>query len=174
MIKNRIENEPATRLGAKAPGARAAAKALVVFLCCLAALAVVGCATRPFVVKPDDPLYGTWISTAVDEGKERGFAKISLFADGRRLFYYHIAEPEPAYEGTYVLEEAWIDRQGNRWYKAKGAFWPKAGGAKTEEFKLYRIDPKGTVLESSSAGYGYPSTVEPLTSPFYGIWYQQK
>ena len=90
-------------------------------------------------------------------------------------FYRHIAEPEPAYEGTYVLEEAWIDRQGNRWYKAKGAFWPKSRRVRRRrEFKLYRINREGTTLESSSAGYGYPSTVEPLTSPFYGIWYRQK
>lgn len=157
------------------PGVSAATRPLVVFLCCLAALAVVGCATRPFTVKPNDPLYGTWINEEWGKkGEGMGFAKITLFADGRRLFYDDTADTEPAYEGTYVLEEAWIDRQGNRWYKAKGAFWPKAGGAKTEEFKLCKVNREGTTLESSSAGYGYPSTVEPLTSPFYGIWYRQK
>jgi hypothetical protein len=176
MIKNRIENVPATRLGANPPGARAAAKALVAFLCCLAALAVIGCATRPVTVTSDDPLFGTWINTEYEsKGTSGGFAKVVLFPDGRRLQYRKISDAEPAYEGKYAVEAAWIDQKGYRWYKMKGAYWTyNAGAGKTEMFILAKIDPKGTVLESSSAGYGYPDTVEPVTSPNYGIAYRQK
>ena len=153
-----------------------AAKALGVFLCCLAGLAVVGCATRPFTVKPDDPLYGTWVNTGFEsKGTSAGFAKIVLFPDGRRLQYRNISDAEPATEGTYAIEAAWIDQKGYRWYRMKGTFWTYTTGAgKTEMFILARIDPEGTVLESSAAGYGYPDKVEPVTSPNYGIVYRQK
>jgi hypothetical protein len=176
MIKNRIENLPATRLGANQPGTRAAAKALVALLCCIAALVAVGCATRPFTVKPDDPLFSTWVSTAYEsKGTSAGFEKIVLFPDGRRLQYRQISDAEPAYEGKYAVEAAWIDQKGYRWYKMKGAYWTyKAGAGRTEMFILARIDPKGTVLESSSAGNGYPDKVEPVTSPNYGIMYRQR
>jgi len=163
MSQNRIENMP---------GGRAEARAFVVFLCCLVALAVVGCATRPFTVKPDDPLYGTWINEEKD--KEGGGAKIILFPDGRESAYPHIADVQPAYEGRYTMEESWIDRQGNRWYKRKGTFWPHAGGTATEEYELIRINREGTVMEWATAGYGYPDKVEPVNSPNYRIWYRGK
>ena len=125
-------------------GVRAAAKALLAFLCCLAALAVVGCATRPFTVKPDDPLFGTWVNKDVDEGRERGYAKSVLTPDGRELDYRRIADTVPAYEATFTIEAAWIDRQGNRWYKLKGLFWIYGTeGAKTEMFNLVKVSPDG-------------------------------
>ena len=165
-------NEPIRNVS----GSRAAAKALVVFLCCLAALAVVGCATRPVTVEQDDPFFGTWVNEEWDkEGAVRGAAKMIQFPDGRQQLFRHIVDAEPLYEGIYSIEEAWVDRQGDRWYKSKGAFGMyKAGGVKTEEYELTRINRQGTVMEKSSVGYGYPDKVDPVSSPNYGIWYRRK
>ena len=163
-------NEPIENVS----GSRAA-KALVVCLCCLAVLAVAGCATRKITVKPDDPLYGTWISTAVDEGKERGFAKTVMTSDGRELDYHHIADTEPAVEGAFVIEEAWIDRPGYRWYKLNGKFWSYGtDGQKTMLFVLVKVSPDGNTIESAGQQTGYPEKVEPVLSPNYGIAYRQK
>jgi hypothetical protein len=174
VSEKRIENVAGA--GVISAGIRASARALVVFMCCLVPLVSASCATRPFTVKPDDPLYGTWISTEYEsKGTSGGFAKIVLFPDGRRLQYRKIQDAEPAYEGMYTVEAAWIDQKGYRWYKMKGAYWTyNTGAGKTEMFILARIDPEGTVLESSSAGYGYPDKVEPVGSPNYGIAYRQK
>lgn len=167
MSQNRIEN---------APGSRAEARAFVVFLCCLAVLAVVGCATRKVTVKSNDPLYGTWVNKDVDEGKERGFAKTVMTPDGRELDYHHIADTKPAVEGAFVIEEAWIDRQGYHWYKMRGRYWPFGtdGAQKKELFSLVKISPDGNIIETASRETGYPDKVEPVTSPSYGIAYRQK
>ena len=167
MSNNSIEN---------AHGMRTAARAPVVFLCCLAALAVIGCATHNVTVKPNDPLYGTWVNKDVDGGKERGFAKSVLTPDGRELDYHHIADTEPAVEGAFVIEEAWIDRQGYHWYKMHGRYWPFGtdGAQKGELFSLIKISPDGNTIESASRETGYPDKVEPVTSPSYGIAYRQK
>jgi hypothetical protein len=68
-----------------------------------------------------------------------------------------------------------IDRRGYRWYKKRAEFCMyNTDGAKTELFSLVKINPDGTVIESSSAQYGYPDKVEPVTSPNYGIGYRRK
>jgi len=157
------------------PGVSASARPLVVFLCCLAALAVAGCAARPFTVKPDDPLYGTWINKDVDEGKARGLAKSIMTPDGKEFDFNHIADTVPAYESTFTIEEAWRDRQGFRWYKLKGLFWIYGtGGAKTQMFNLVKVSPDGNTIESAGQQTGYPEKVEPVTSPNYGIAYRQR
>jgi hypothetical protein len=158
------------------PGGRAEARAFVVFLCCLAALAIAGCATRKVTVKANDPLYGTWVNRDVDEGKERGYAKSVMTPDGRELFYRHIADTEPAVEGAFTIEEAWIDRQGYRWYKISESYWPFGadGATKGKMFSLVKISPDGNTIESAGQETGYPDKVEPVTSPMYSIAHRQK
>jgi hypothetical protein len=93
-----------------------AARILTVCLCCLVPLLAVTCATKPSLVKTNDPVFGTWINPAYDGEKDRP-GKWILFPDGRELDYIYIADTQPYAEGRNIIKEAWIDANGDRWYK---------------------------------------------------------
>jgi hypothetical protein len=144
-------------------------------LCCLLALFTTACATRPIRITPDDPLFGTWINEEYDREGRSGSAKVTMLAEGRELDYNRIADAEPAYEGRFAIEAAWIDGDGYRWYKLKGETrLYHADSSPVPWFALFKVHPDGKTLESSSAQYGYPTTVAPVTSPNYGIMYRQR
>jgi hypothetical protein len=100
-----------------AHGRRAAARTLAVGLCCLLPLFVAVCATRPAALKPDDPLFGTWVNEEYEKLGRRGGGKAVLFADGRQLDYVYIADTEPIGESRNTIEKVWVDSGGNHWYR---------------------------------------------------------
>lgn len=74
----------------------AAAAIPAVFLFCLIFLFAIGCATRPVAVKPDDPLFGTWVNDQHEKPGSPFFARKVISPDGRELNYDFIADSEPS------------------------------------------------------------------------------
>jgi hypothetical protein len=142
--------------------------------CCLLPILAVTCATQSKALKPDDPLVGTWINEDYDKLEKGWIAKAVVSSDLRELDYTHIADAQPMQECRHVLEEMWVDAEGNHWYKLRTTMWAYPSGAgKVEGYSLTRINSAGTIFEGVFAQYGYPPTVDPL-GPSYGIMYQHK
>jgi beta-lactamase regulating signal transducer with metallopeptidase domain len=173
MVHERITNVLGLRPGARRFGRWAAMRVLVICLCCIVPLLALTCATKPMVVKPDDPIFGTWVNEEYDKGNRAWNARFEMFPDGRELDYLKSADQTPSNEGRNVFEEKWVDTDGNHWYKIRATNWlyPSKAGY-WEGFAVVRVSASGTVLEGVSAELGYPKDVSPL-GPGYGIYYKR-
>ncbi len=152
---------------------RGAVRTLAVCLCCLPAFTL-GCITRPAAIKPDDPLFGTWVNEEYNQAGQSRFPKSVMLPDGSELSYEHIADSEPVAESQNTIEKTWIDARGDHWYKihhirrfysTPELIW--------ERFTLSRVSAGGTILESFDGRYEYPKELRPL-DPEYSIRYKQK
>jgi beta-lactamase regulating signal transducer with metallopeptidase domain len=175
MLKARIRKVLSLRPARLGGGARGAVRVLAVCLCCLVPLLAVTCATGPkAAVRPDDPLFGTWVN-AKYEGNADFSAKMVMSPDGRELDYDRIASTEPEWEGNFNIEETWIDAEGNHWHKGRGTWWDPTAKhmGQADWYFVHKINPSGTVLESVSSQTGYPEEMGPLGG-FYGTWNKQE
>jgi hypothetical protein len=149
--------------------------AAVIILCVMPVLAGIG-QTQPVGIKGDDPLFGTWVNEQYDKdlSGRSGAGKSIILPDGHSLDYAHIADNTPSFEGWFVVEKAWVDDQGRRWYRLKTVTWvyPSKAG-RVEGFNLTRISADGSTVEGVWAQYGYPEDISPLGS-FYGTQHRQK
>ncbi len=173
MVNERIKNVLSLRPGARRFGRWAAMRVLAICLCCIAPLLALTCATTPMVVKPGDPIFGTWVNEEYDTSDRYMTARFVIFPDGRQLEYRKIADREPSYEDSNVFEEKWIDAEGNHWYKIRVTNWayPSRAGL-MEAFMLVRISASGKILEGVFSQAGYPTEVSSLGSQ-YGIFYKR-
>jgi hypothetical protein len=89
---------------------------LAILVLCLLPLLAVTCGTKPSLVRHDDPAFGTWVNPAFEGQAERP-GKWILFPDGRELVYRYIADTEPYRERRTVIQEAWIEANGDRGYR---------------------------------------------------------
>lgn len=175
MLKKRVKKVLGLKPRRSVFGARGAAAVLLVFLCCLVPLLALTCATGPGV-RTDDPLLGTWINEKYDAGNAERAARIVSTSDGRQLDYRHIGDTEPLYEGTFVVEEKWVDAEGYHWYKIHFAGKCCRRGNPYSKNTLARVNPAGTIREANYSGYGgYPDVAEfGRTGPGYSILYRQQ
>jgi hypothetical protein len=174
MLQERIKNVLGLKPGRFSFGMRGAVRVLAICLCCIAPILAITCATKPVVVKQDNPFYGTWVN-AEYEGKTPFLsAKFVNFSDGRELDYAKITDQEPYGEGKNTIEETWIDAEGNHWYKVRGTwdYYPYKG-ATSKGYGLIRINASGTVWEGVSAEAGYPAELSPIGGN-YGIYHRQE
>ena len=134
------------------------------------------CQSQVVGIKGDDPWFGTWVNEKYDKDASgrSGHGKSIILPDGHSFDYAHTTDNVPAYENWIVVEKAWVDDQGRRWYRCKTVTMVYPGkGSKTEGYGLNRISADGTTIEGVWAQYGYPEDVWPL-GPMYGIQYRQK
>lgn len=140
---------------------------------CLLLLAALGCATRPAALRPDDPLFGTWVNEEAERLGRGAAAKSVFFPDGRELVYQHITDAEPMGESEDTVEKSWIDSEGNHWYHIHWVGWgyddPEQ---KWEGFSLVKVSAAGTVQEGMWNRFGYPEELDPL-SPDYFVSYKR-
>ncbi len=115
-VEARIRNLMSLRPGRQLFGVRGAMRVLAIFVLCLLPLLVVTCGTKPSLVRHDDPAFGTWVNPAFEGQAERP-GKWILFPDGRELVYRYIADTEPCRERRTVIQEAWIEANGDRGYR---------------------------------------------------------
>ncbi len=135
------------------------------------------CQGQPVGLPGDDPLFGTWINGQYDKDTtgRLGSGKSIILPDGHVFDYHHIADNVPAWESWMVVEKAWVDDQGRRWYRTKFVTmrYPAGKGSKTEGLGLTRISADGSTIEGVWAESFRPDDVTP-TGPGYGIQYRQK
>jgi len=138
-------------------GALGAMKVLTVCLFCLLPLLTITCATKPSLVKHDDPAFGAWVNPAY-EGQKARPAKWILFPDGRELDYRFIADSEPYHERRNVIQEAWIEANGDRGYKLRSQ------GSEAEVWAVLKIRDGGKTYEMVRS-------LGPPEDRFYGVYY---
>jgi len=149
-------------------------KSLTAALRWLLPLLVMACAGGPPVIKTDDPLFGTWVNAEYEVLGRTGGAKAVIYADGRELEYVYIADTEPVLEIEFRIERAWIDAQGNHWYRIHHISRPlPARTPEWEGFALNKVSAGGGVLEGVWNRFDYPTEIAPA-DPSYGILYKQK
>lgn len=125
--------------------------------------------TRPLLLQPTDPLFGTWVNAAY-EGNVRGVAaKAVISADGTELDYRKVADSEPFAAGAFRFEAVWIDANGDHWYKMVwvGDDYPMP--LDKPRFKLYvllRVNAAGNLLDSITGDKAYPKDMK--DSSYYG------
>jgi beta-lactamase regulating signal transducer with metallopeptidase domain len=155
-------------------GLRGVLQVAAVCLCCLAPVLLLAAHTKPMAVGPNDPLFGTWISEQNDRSPRYSISKAVITPGGRELQYRHIGDVEPGKEYRFTVEETWIDREGDHWYKERWASWVYPSGAgRQEQFALGRVSGGGTVLERVSAQYGCPPELGEL-GPKYEILHKRE
>jgi hypothetical protein len=144
-------------------------------LCFLLPLLALGCATGAVVVKADDPLFGTWINEEYGGVSKSSPQKCVIFSAGRELDYKTMSDAQPEWEGRFTIEKAWVDEEGNHWYKTRwtGNYFPYRIEESWKGFGLTRINNSGTIMESVSAEAGYPEELSVLGGA-YGIYYRQE
>lgn len=118
---------------------------------------------RPLLLQSTDPLFGTWVNPAYEDAMVETSAKVIVFADGSQFEYYKLADQTPYLAGNFRLEAAWIDEEGNRWYKAiwTGDYHPFP--TKVPRFKWYslmKINAPGTLLEMIGGDVAYPKDLK--------------
>lgn len=152
------------------------ASALIPAIClfCLISLFAISCATRPVVIKPDDPLFGTWVNDQHEKLGNIWFAKKVFFPDGRELGFDYIADTEPYREYRISIDKAWIDATGSHWYQIHHIGWQYTNKEmKVESFDLIRINAQGTVLEQVIGRFDYPDELSP-TDINYVLYYKKE
>ncbi len=77
---------------------------------------------------------GTWINTGW------GTEKDIYNNDGTYEWYWQKADANPAYKGTFKIEKAWMDGEGNIWFTV----WRSYQG---NSWALSKVSNSGTILE---------------------------
>lgn len=149
----RVRNLMSLKPGRQPFGVPDAMKVLAVCLFCLLPLLTVTCATKPSLVKHDDPVFGTWVNPAYDGERELPGKRI-LFPSGRELDYASLTANQPYFERRNVIQEAWIKANGDRGYKVRSQ-----GG----EVEVWAIQGTFETL----------LTPTPPEGQVCGIWYKQ-
>ncbi len=143
-LTGRIRNLMSLKPGRQPFGVPGTMKVLAVCLFCLLPLLTITCAPKPSLVRHDDPAFGAWVNPAYEGQKERP-AKWILFPDGRELDYRFIADTEPYHEGRNVIQEAWVEANGDRGYKVRSQ------GGEVEVWAVLKIRDGGKTLTAVPA-----------------------
>jgi hypothetical protein len=143
-----------------------AISAAVVFL-----VVIVQAEEKPYVVKDNEELCGTWVNPNYTAGGEsHGFDRKIIFkADMTFERFRWLSGKEVSFwTGAYNITDKWADSGGNIWYKIhwKYFYW--------ENFGLFKISNSGKKCEfvSDPIEYGYPKEVDPKAFS-YRVYYRK-
>jgi beta-lactamase regulating signal transducer with metallopeptidase domain len=171
MLKDRIKKVLHLKPGNFPFGVRGAARVvLAICLCCLVPILAITAQTKQPVVENTDMLFGTWINP--DGATQEMGAKVVFFPEYRELWYIRPSDSTPSMETRSVIEETWIDADGNFWYKGRheGDYYPSKKAA-WNCYWLIKINASGTTLEFVEAGADYPEEMSPIGGS-YNIYYK--
>ena len=171
MLKDRIKKVLHLKPGNFPFGVRGAARViLAICLCCLVPILAITAQTKQPVVENTDKLFGTWINP--DGATQEMGAKVVFFPEYRELWYIRPSDSTPNMETRSVIEETWIDADGNFWYKGRheGDYYPSKKAA-WNCYWLIKINASGTTLEFVEAGADYPEEMSPIGGS-YNIYYK--
>ena len=137
------------------------------------------CATGKKIYAQEKPtiedLAGTWVNT------EMVFDKGVIKNDGTSEYYKYLTVDIPYPVFTYTIEDSWVDKKGNKFFKV---FKIEVPGP-IHFFELVRINESGTVLEvniimdslykiGDDISKKFPSEINPRSfEDSYYIYYRQ-
>jgi hypothetical protein len=108
-----------------------------------------------------EALCHTWVNT---EYNGKPTQKDIYHKDGTYGWYQYVTDTDPAYKGTFTIEEAWTDRKEILWIKAKRSF--------EVPYVIFKISDSGRVLEMQRFIDGWPEDIKSIR--FYVIYYRQE
>jgi hypothetical protein len=174
MLRQRVRKVLRLVPGRRPFGLRGALGVLALCTACLLPILTLGAQIRPGELGPEDPLFGTWVNAEYDRAERFSIAKAVILPSGKKRQYQHIGDSEPCWECQLSFEDAWVDADGNRWYKKRWVGWIYPSGAsRNEGYSLSRVSGDGTILEGVNAEYGYPPELS-TQGPRYCILYKRE
>ena len=101
----------------------------------IAAALMISCATKPYVAKEDEEIFGTWVNTSYRQGMGASYwasywQKIVHNPDGT-IEGYMYAVDIAHFTGAYAIIAKWTDSQGNILYKLMTRWGDKTSGETT-------------------------------------------
>ena len=89
--------------------------------------------------------------------------KIINYADGRWEEYTLITDDEYHHYGKYIMDDMWVDSNGDIWFKARRECLVHG----SKYFLLGKISKSGTVLENVFQKSRYPTDISPIEGLYY-------
>ena len=125
----------------------------------------VSCATSKKAISEEDvriALCHTWTNPEADRPD-----KVIYYHDGRFEFFYRIDSTTSTHSGTYEIEEAWSDHEGNIWSVFSQDFGIGSGVSFYGSKVLMKISNSGTVFEFTHFSGETPSGSTVYLSSIY-------
>ena len=113
---------------------------------------------------------GTWVNSEYrDMGK---YGKQIRHDNGTVDYYMEVFDTEPIRIGKIIINGAWIDEEGDVWFKVHTFVGEYFEGASPNNFALYKISSSRNVLEYVWSYHEYPTDLDP-DHIFYRIYHRQ-
>jgi hypothetical protein len=141
-------------------GKAAILASILLLACFLGACAATGTTPRTpagqkefFIPAVDEELFGTWVIDG--PGLPGGAAKLKVYSWGLVEGFVETADIAPAWRGTSIIDFAWTDEQGNRWFREyrRGSGQGLYDG---NAFVVDKVSANGRILESLFTRSGWP------------------
>ena len=114
---------------------------------------------------------GTWVN---NEYRGEGiWGKQIRHENGMVDLYMEVFDTEPIRSGKIIINEAWIEEDGDVWFKVHTFVGEYFEGAAPNNFALYKISKSRNVLEYVWSYYDYPTEIDP-DHILYRIYYRQE
>jgi hypothetical protein len=101
---------------------------------------------------------GIWVNTNYNNDWSY-MAKWIMNPDGSGGYYFNTWDTIPRTDsGKLLMEEKWVDSEGNTFYKVKFSFY---GDGVWNEFHFWRINSFGTICEGVRDNRDFPTKIDP-------------
>ena len=142
----------------------------------IAAALMISCATKPYVAKEDEEIFGTWVNTSYRQGMGASYwasywQKIVHNPDGT-IEGYMYAVDIAHFTGAYAIIAKWTDSQGNILYKLMTRWGDKTSG-ETTLYELHRVSNSGLTLEYITSLDDYATEIDPNHREYH-IYHRQE
>ena len=144
----------------------------------MAAALIVSCATKPYVAKEHEEIFGVWVNTSYSYSMSTyGSSRMSVYAqkiiinpDGTCEVYGSLSDNIPHFTYQYTTTDKWTDSDGNIWYKIIGKY--KTEYIEQIRYELDKISNSGRTWEHVGSADDYPTEIDPNDLE-YRIYYRQ-
>ena len=139
------------------------------------------CATKPYITKEDEEIFGTWVNTSYSytiAGSDDYAQTLANYAqkiitqnDGTYEVYMGVGDIVPQFKFQYTITDKWTDSDGSIWYKIVSKY--KSEYTERTRFGLNKINNTGRTWEYVVSVDDYPTQIDP-SHPTYRKYYRQE
>lgn len=141
---------------------------------CILALFALGCATTMSAPGGVEKLHGTWANK--EYFGSYWTHTFTMYPDGRELWWDQSNVSDPTGESRFVIDEKWVDGQGNTWYRLteRGSYLPynEEVARANAVYSLLRIDASGKILEGEWSKLASPKEFGALGNTHF-VYFRQ-